>query len=140
MTPEEAHQSAPQGTRPGRLPGPEHAVDVLAKGLAGEGLSRGQALRMVGAALAGAALAVFVPGVARALQDGPVNHGPNGPVDHGPNGPVNHGPQGAVDGKASATCPFKECNRDADCPSGCPCSFWTLGGAAYFICGTQGRG
>jgi hypothetical protein len=89
-------------------------------------------LRMVGAALAGAALAVFVPGVARAQQDGPVDHGPNGPVDHGP--------QGAVDGKASATCPFKECNRDADCPSGCPCSFWTSGGAAYSICGTQGRG
>ena len=124
MTPQEDHQSAPQGTRLGRLPRPEHAVDVLAKGLAGEGLSRGQALRMVGAALAGAALAVFVPGVARARQDGPVDHGP----------------QGAVDGKASATCPFKECNRDADCPSGCPCSFWTLGGAAYFICGTQGRG
>ena len=124
MTTEEAHQSAPQGTRPGRLPRPEHAVDVLAKGLAGEGLSRGQALRMVGAALAGAALAVFVPGVARAQQDGPVDHGT----------------QGAVDGKANATCPFKKGNRDADCPSGCPCSFWTSGGAAYFICGTQGRG
>jgi hypothetical protein len=132
MTPQEDHQSAPKGTRPGRLPRPGHAVDVLAKGLAGEGLSRGQALRMAGAALAGAALAVFVPGVARARQDGP--------VDHGPDGPVNHGPQGAVDGKANATCPFKECNKDADCPSGCPCSFWTSGGAAYFICGTQGRG
>ena len=84
MTPEEG-RSAREGTLPGRqYRKAEHTLDVLAKGLAGEGLSRGQALRMVGAALAGAALAVFVPGVARARQDGPVDHGPNGPVNHGP--------------------------------------------------------
>ena len=112
MTPED-HQSAPKGTRPGRLPGPDHAVDVLAKGLADEGLSRGQALRMVGAALAGAALAVFVPGVARAQQDGPVDHGPNGPVDHGPNGPVNGGGTGSCGGV---------CSKDSDCGGGCSCS------------------
>jgi len=122
MTPQEDHQSAPQGTRPGRLPGPEHAVDVLAKGLAGEGLSRGQALRMVGAALAGAALAVFVPGVARAQQDGPVDHGPNGPVNHGPNGPVNHGPNGPVNGGATDTCSGYICSKDSDCGGGCSCS------------------
>jgi hypothetical protein len=92
MTPEEDHQSAPQGSGPGRLPGPEHAVDVLAKGLAGEGLSRGQALRMVGAALAGAALAVFVPGVARAWQDGPVGPRPRRPG--GPRPPGSSGRKG----------------------------------------------
>jgi hypothetical protein len=136
MTPKEG-RSAREGTRPGQHPRAEHTLDVLAKGLVGEGLSRGQALRMVGGALAGAALAVFVPGVARAQDDGPVNHGPNGPVNHGPNGPVNHGPQGAVDGKASATCPFRMCQRDADCPSGCPCTWWDAGNYYFRRCGVQ---
>ncbi len=133
MRPEKDHQSAPRGTRPGRLPRPEHAVDVLAKGLAGEGLSRGQALRMVGAALAGAALAVFVPGVARAQQDGPVNHGPNGPVNHGPNGPVNHGPNGPVNSGGTGTCGGKVCSDDNECGAGCKCAC-PHAGLGYWTC------
>ena len=117
MRPEKDHQSAPRGTRPGRLPRPEHAVDVLAKGLAGEGLSRGQALRMVGAALAGAALAVFVPGVARAQQDGPVDHGPNGPVNGGGTG----------------TCGGKVCSDDNECGAGCKCAC-PHAGLGYWTC------
>src|SRR3712207_9309201 len=75
-------------------PGHYYTLDALAKGLASEGLSRGQALRMLGSALAGGALAVFIPGVAWGQEGGPVNHGPNRPGNHGPNGPVNGGRTG----------------------------------------------
>ena len=124
MTPKEG-RSAREGTRPGQHPRAEHTLDVLAKGLVGEGLSRGQALRMVGGALAGAALAVFVPGVARGQQDGPVNHGPNGPVDHGPNGPVNSGGTG--------TCSGEICSDDNECGAGCSCSC-PHAGIGYWTC------
>ena len=43
----------------------EHSLDELARGLASGSLSRGKALRLIGGALLGAALAA-VPGVARA--------------------------------------------------------------------------
>jgi hypothetical protein len=65
----------------GKPPADHYSLDTLAKGLASDSVSRGQALRMIGSALAGAALALFVPGVARARQDGPVDFGPQGPVD-----------------------------------------------------------
>ncbi len=117
MTPEEG-RSAREGTRPGRQHRrAEHTLDVLAKGLAGESLSRGQALRMVGGALAGAALAVFVPGVARAQDDGPVNHGPNGPVNSGGTG----------------TCSGEICSEDNECGAGCKCAC-PHAGTAYWTC------
>ena len=126
MTSQEAHQRAPQGTRPGRQHRrAEHTLDVLAKGLAGESLSRGQALRMVGGALAGAALAVFIPGVARGQQDGPVDHGPNGPVDHGPQGPVKNGGTG--------TCGGEVCSDDSECGAGCKCAC-PHAGIGYWTC------
>jgi hypothetical protein len=126
--PAEDNRSGAQASL-GKSPADHYSLDTLAKGLASEGVSRGQALRMIGGTLAGAALALFFPGVARGQQDGPVNHGPNGPVDFGS--------QGAVDGKANATCPGKLCNRDADCPSRCPCSLWIAGGRAFYACGSQ---
>jgi hypothetical protein len=133
MTPEEG-RSAREGTRPGRQHRrAEHTLDVLAKGLAGESLSRGQALRMVGGALAGAALAVFVPGVARAQDDGPVNHGPNGPVNHGPNGPVDHGPNGPVNSGGTGTCGGEICSNDNECGAGCSCSC-PHAGIGYWTC------
>jgi hypothetical protein len=46
----------------------EHSLDELARGLASGSLSRGKALRWMGGALLGAALAA-VPGVARADDD-----------------------------------------------------------------------
>ena len=73
--PAEEHHSAAQASL-GKSPADHYSLDTLAKELASESVSRGQALRMIGSALAGAALAVFIPGVARAQQDGPVYHGP----------------------------------------------------------------
>jgi hypothetical protein len=90
----------------GKPPADHYSLDTLAKGLASDSVSRGQALRMMGSALAGAALALFVPGVARAQQDGPVNHGPNGPVNGG----------------ATGTCSGSICSKDSDCGGGCSCS------------------
>jgi hypothetical protein len=122
-------------------PHPEHyTLDALAKGLATESLSRGQALRMIGSALAGGALAVFIPGVAWGQQDGPVdfgpngpvNHGPNGPVNHGPNGPVNHGPNGPVNSGSTSTC-GGVCSEDSQCGAGCVCAC-PHAGAAYYTC------
>src|SRR5215212_11875700 len=56
-----SHQGLPQG-------GVELSLDELAKGLASGTLSRGKAIRWMGGALLGAALAA-VPGVARADDD-----------------------------------------------------------------------
>ncbi len=105
-------------------PPSDHSLDALAKGLASDSVSRGQALRMIGSALAGAAMALFVPGVARAQEDGPVDFGPEGPVDFGPEGPVDAGGQGAC----GNTC-FP--GRD-DCAPGCTCVL--VSAAGRFLC------
>jgi hypothetical protein len=47
MTPEEG-RSARSGTRLRQHRRAEHSLDALAKGLAGDVVSRGQALRMIG--------------------------------------------------------------------------------------------
>ena len=105
-------------------PPADHSLDALAKGLASDSVSRGQALRMIGSALAGAALALFVPGVARAQEDGPVDFGPEGPVDFGPEGPVDAGGQGTC----GNTClPGRD-----DCAPGCTCAF--ISAAGRFLC------
>lgn len=121
--PAEDNRSGAQASL-GKPPADHYSLDALAKGLASESVSRGQALRMIGSALAGAALAVFAPGVARAQQDGPVDFGPQGPVDFGPQGPVDTGGQ--------STC-FKLCvpKRD-DCAPGCTCTY--LGGSGTYGC------
>jgi hypothetical protein len=71
----EEHRSGAQASL-GKPPADHYSLDTLAKELASESVSRGQALRMIGSALAGAALALFVPGVARGQQDGLVAFGP----------------------------------------------------------------
>ena len=113
--PAEDNRSGAQASL-GKPPADHYSLDTLAKGLASESVSRGQALRMIGSALAGAALAVFIPGVARAQQDGPVDFGPQGPVDTG----------------GQSTC-FKLCvpKRD-DCAPGCTCTY--LGGSGTYGC------
>ena len=114
-------------------PADHYSLDTLAKELASESVSRGQALRMIGSALAGAALAVFIPGVARGQQDGPVDHGPNGPVDHGPQGPVDHGPQGPVKNGGTGTCGGEVCSDDSECGAGCKCAC-PHAGIGYWTC------
>jgi len=129
--PAEDNRSGAQASL-GKPPADHYSLDALAKGLASESVSRGQALRMIGSALAGAALAVFVPGVARAQDDGPVNHGPNGPVNHGPNGPVDHGPQGPVKNGGTGTC-GGVCSDDSECGAGCKCAC-PHAGIGYWTC------
>ncbi len=116
--PADDDRSAPEAS-PAKPPAKHYTLDALAKGLASESLSRGQALRMLGSALAGGALAVFIPGVAWGQQDGPVDFGPKGPVNHGPNGPVNHGPNGPVNSGGTGTCSGSICSKDSDCEADC---------------------
>ena len=138
--PAEEHRSGAQASL-GKPPADHYSLDTLAKGLASQSVSRGQALRMIGSALAGAALALFVPGVARGQQDGPVDHGPNGPVDHGPQGPVNHGPDGPVDhgpqgpvkNGGTGTCGGEVCSDDSECGAGCKCAC-PHAGLGYWTC------
>jgi hypothetical protein len=130
--PAEDNRSGAQASL-GKPPADHYSLDTLAKELASESVSRGQALRMIGSALAGAALAVFIPGVARAQQDGPVDHGPNGPVDHGPNGPVDHGPQGPVKNGGTGTCGGEVCSDDSECGAGCKCAC-PHAGLGYWTC------
>ena len=122
--PAEDNRSGAQASL-GKPPADHYSLDTLAKELASESVSRGQALRMIGSALAGAALAVFIPGVARAQQDGPVDHGPNGPVDHGPQGPVKNGGTG--------TCGGEVCSDDSECGAGCKCAC-PHAGLGYWTC------
>ena len=130
--PAEDNRSGAQASL-GKPPADHYSLDTLAKELASESVSRGQALRMIGSALAGAALAVFIPGVARGQQDGPVDHGPNGPVDHGPQGPVDHGPQGPVKNGGTGTCGGEVCSDDSECGAGCSCSC-PHAGIGYWTC------
>ena len=129
--PAEEHRSGAQASL-GKPPADHYSLDTLAKGLASESVSRGQALRMIGSTLAGAALAVFIPGVARAQQDGPVDHGPQGPVNHGPDGPVDHGPQGPVKNGGTGTC-GGVCSDDSECGAGCKCAC-PHAGIGYWTC------
>ena len=130
--PAEDNRSGAQASL-GKPPADHYSLDALAKGLASESVSRGQALRMIGSALAGAALAVFIPGVARAQQDGPVDHGPQGPVNHGPQGPVDHGPQGPVKNGGTGTCGGEVCSDDSECGAGCKCAC-PHAGIGYWTC------
>ena len=130
--PAEDNRSGTQASL-GKPPADHYSLDTLAKELASESISRGQALRMIGSALAGAALAVFIPGVARAQQDGPVDHGPNGPVNHGPDGPVDHGPQGPVKNGGTGTCGGEVCSDDSECGAGCKCAC-PHAGIGYWTC------
>ena len=130
--PAEDNRSGAQASL-GKPPADHYSLDTLAKELASESVSRGQALRMIGSALAGAALAVFIPGVARGQQDGPVDHGPNGPVNHGPDGPVDHGPQGPVKNGGTGTCGGEVCSDDSECGAGCKCAC-PHAGIGYWTC------
>jgi hypothetical protein len=104
--------------------------DELARELANGRLSRRQALRLIGAALAGSALAAFIPGVARGQEHdgGLVDFGPEGPVDFGSEGPVDFGSEGPVDtdardrGGAGGDCGnYPICVGDSQCPQGMHC-------------------
>ncbi len=149
--PSEEDRSAQPGSSLRQHGGPEqHSLDTLAKGLANNAVSRGQVLKMIGGALAGAALALLLPRVAKG-EHGPVDFGEDGPVAFGEDGPVNFedgpmdfGEDSPVDDnkdrkesereKAAAVRCEGECNPlkpdQPQCAVGCIC----VRAHAYFIC------
>jgi len=104
------------GPRQQQLRRADNSLDGLVKGLAGDGISRGQALKMIGGALAGAALALL-PRAAQAETD-----------------LVDFGSEGPVDGRESDNRPYKVCCRQSDFPPGCPCSVWMVGNKFFQAC------
>ncbi len=104
------------------MPNPEdHHLDELAKGLASGTVSRGTAIKLLGAALGGAALAL-VPGVASASPPPRANKGGRSalaPPAHArdqqgfePGSGGRFGSEGACGGY---------CSSDSDCAPGCQC-------------------
>ena len=96
-----------------------HPLDDVAKALARGTVSRRQALKLIGASLAGAGLAL-IPGVASAS---PPPHAPPGrPLDK-----PEHAGYGAggrfTKGPLRDTCAGtdRECSGDSDCGGGCRC-------------------
>ena len=109
-----------------------HTIDGLAKALAGGNLSRRQALKLIGASLAGTGLAL-IPGVASAA---PPPHAPPGrPSDKPEQGGYGEGGRfgkGGPQPPGSGTCPDIECTSDAECGPGCGCNF--VDSAQRFFC------
>jgi hypothetical protein len=114
----------------------EHrTLDDVAKALARGSLSRRQALKLIGASLAGAGLAL-VPGVASAA---PPEHAPPGrPLDKPERAGYGEGGRFGKGGPSpgSGTCPAIECSSDSDCGSGCVCQFILAPGR--FLCISSG--
>ena len=124
----EEHRSPGRGgtTVPGQQHGgTERSMDTLAKGLANDALSRGQALKLIGSTLVGAALALLFPtAVAWAEQNGEPKK------STGPKKPGGEGP--------GTFCPFRPCSPFNPCPSGCNCLPRTVNGKFLVACGTDG--
>lgn len=110
-------------------------LDDLARELGRENVSRKRALKLIGAALAGAA-AVLIPGVAAAA-----------PPEHAPPGRASDKPEHAGYGEGgrfgkggplpgNGTCPTIECSSDSDCGSGCICRLIPAPGR--FLCISSG--
>ena len=104
------------------MPNSEHQpLDELAKGLASGAVSRGTAIKLVGAAVAGSALAL-IPGVASASPPAHANKGGRSalaPPAHArdqqgfePGTGGRFGSEGACGGY---------CSSDSDCAPGCQC-------------------
>ena len=113
-----------------------HPLDELAKALAGGTVSRRQALKLIGASLAGAGLAL-VPGVAAAA---PPPHAPPGrPSDkpeHAGYGEGGRFGKGGPQSPGSGTCPAIACSDDSDCAGwgGCGCNCFDPNPQAFYCC------
>jgi hypothetical protein len=96
-----------------------HSLDDIAKQLARGSVSRRQALKLIGVALAGAA-AALIPGVAAAA---PPAHAPPGrPLDKPEQGGYGAGGRFTQGGPLRDTCAGTfECSSDSDCGGGCTC-------------------
>jgi len=96
-----------------------HPLDELARELGRENVSRKRALKLIGAALAGAA-AALIPGVASAA---PPAHAPPGrPLDKPEQGGYGAGGRFTQGGPLRDTCAGTfECSSDSDCGGGCTC-------------------
>ncbi len=106
-----------------------HPLDEVAKELANGTVSRRQALKLLGAALAGAGLAL-IPGVASA---DPPKHAPPGRPDDTPNqGGHGRGGRFGQGGPHNDTC-GGVCSEDSDCGAGCKCAC-PHAGVAYYTC------
>ena len=95
-------------------------LDDVAKALAMGTVSRRQALKLMGASLAGAAAALVVPRVASAAPPEHAGYGEGGRFGKG--GPA----------PGSGTCPSIVCSTNSDCGSGCACAF--ILSAGQFLC------
>jgi hypothetical protein len=96
-----------------------HSLDDVAKDLASGTVSRRQALKLIGAALVGAVLAL-IPGVASAA---PPAHAPPGSPDSTPNrGGYGAGGRFGQGGPLDDTCASFGCVTDSDCGPNCLCA------------------
>ena len=119
-----------------------HTLDGLAKALASGTLSRRQALKLIGASLAGAGLAL-IPGVASAAPPDHANaggrFGSSAPPEHAHDrGGFGAGGRFGKGGPppGSGTCPATECSSDSECGSGCVCAF--VPAYQQFLCISSG--
>src|SRR5215212_5746045 len=106
---EEINQNRPEKVRPPPKgePAAEHSFDELAKGLANRSLSRGDALKWAGRALAGGLLAA-IPGIAWAQsspQDPLGKGGAGGPEQASPQDPLGKGGAGGPEQATSSPQP-----------------------------------
>ena len=115
-----------------------HYLDELAKALASGTVSRRQALKLIGASLAGASLAL-IPGIASASPPPHANAGgrfgssapPEHAHDHTGSGVGGRfGKGGPLPG--SGTCSGAQCSSDSECGEGCQCCYNEAGG--FFSC------
>jgi hypothetical protein len=107
-----------------------HPLDELARELGRENVSRKRALKLIGAALAGAA-AALIPGVASAA---PPEHVPPGrPLNKPEQGGFGAGGRFGKGGPLEDTCGGNiVCSSDSDCVGGCTCS--CIAPQGFFLC------
>jgi hypothetical protein len=114
-----------------------HPLDDVAKALASGTVSRRQALKLIGASLVGAGLAL-IPGVAAAA---PPEHAPPSRPGSTPNaGGYGTGGRFGKGGPLADTCSGIFCdpsNNDRDCPGNCLCSCPHVSG--NFLCVAPGQ-
>ena len=110
-----------------------HPLDDVAKALARGTVSRRQALKLLGASLAGAA-AALIPGVAAAA---PPEHAPPGRPGSTPNaGGYGAGGRFGKGGPRENICGNRVifCSSDSDCGGGCTCSCFNIENQLDYCC------
>ena len=99
-----------------------HSLDDVAKELASGAVSRRQALKLIGAALAGAGLAL-IPGVASATPPQHANAGGRSGLAPPSHAQDQEGFEPGTGGRfgSGETC-TGPCSSNSDCPPGCQCN------------------